>query len=100
MKWRAKDLTTKLSITAECMSRFENGKVVIPKGYERFLRALVCLGHIEAIPHIDVDPCDIANMRILPACDAHKRPRIILSMEKVAQDVNVKPIKWQRDKAA
>jgi transcriptional regulator with XRE-family HTH domain len=100
MGWKAKELAQKLSISVEHMSRFENGKVIITEGYERFLRALICLGHIEATPHIDVDPRDIANMKIVPACDASKRPELRLIMEKVMPETMPKPVKWKRDKAA
>lgn len=100
MGWKAKDLAKRLSITPECMSRYENEKSVIPEGYERFLRALVCLGHHEATPHIDVDPSDIADMKIIPACDLDRKPSLRLTMEPVPVEWLKKPIKWKRDKAA
>jgi transcriptional regulator with XRE-family HTH domain len=100
MGWKAKDLAERLAISVEHMSRFETGSIVITEVYERLLRALVCLGHHEATPHIDVDPSDIANMKITPACDVSRKPGLSLMMEKVPREMLQNTTKWKRDRAA
>lgn len=94
--WKAKELAKKLSLSAEHLSRYENGRAAIGEVYERLLRALVCLAHIEKVPFIDLDLSTFTEMRILSARDSEEQTVIRLCLAIAEPQPVTRPMKWKR----
>jgi transcriptional regulator with XRE-family HTH domain len=70
---KAKEVADVLALTPEQFSRFENDKQPISPVYERLLRAVVCLGHIDTAKELEVDVKSLLSLRIPSArLSSHK----------------------------
>lgn len=102
--WKSKELAKKLSVSSEQLSRYENGHCAIGEVYERLLRALVFLAHMETAPSVDLDLSDFTEMQIRSARDANEMTTIRLVLapaQKPKERPKVRPnVRWKRDLAA
>lgn len=94
---KSKELAGRLKLSAEQYSRYENDKAVISEVYEKLLRAIVCLQHLESVQYIEVDISSVINLNILSARSIDQPFKIDLI--KVDTDADSLPMKWKRQAA-
>ena len=70
MNWTGRELASTLGVSAETVSRWENGKDLIGTANEKLLRLVVGTSMRDHAPAIDFDAQQITNMRIESVRDA------------------------------
>lgn len=95
---KAKDMAARLDISAEQFSRYENGSRPISEVYEKLLRAMVCIHHLESAKTIDVDIRSINSMNIISARDVGN-PLSYRLIQVPVDEPNGHGVKWRNEAA-
>jgi transcriptional regulator with XRE-family HTH domain len=82
---QARELANDISISPEQLSRYENDKQAISSGYEKLLRAAICLGHFDFAMLLGVRPNEIFSMTIVSARSTTKPLKFDLNYSGIEQ---------------
>jgi transcriptional regulator with XRE-family HTH domain len=96
--WRAKELAKKLTITAEHLSRCENGHVAFGESHEQLLRSFIVIKMIDCLNDLPVSLeklKELPNIKINPMRDLKNPMAYFLKLEAVGECCSEKEPRWE-----